>query len=181
VLGVRGVPAGPRPAGHTALAVARRAAKPLVVVPPGPRDPPPAGLHRVLVPLDGTPAAAQAVQQTVLRFAGSGVEVVALHVFDAATVPRFWDRPEYNHDAWAQEFLVRWCPTPGSRLELRTGRLGGRVLEVAAAERADMIALGWSQDLTPDRAAVVREVLTRTDVPVMLLPCAPAEQPAPTE
>jgi hypothetical protein len=44
-----------------------------------------------------------------------------------------------------------------------------------------MIALAWSQELAPDRAAVVREVLTRTDVPVMLLPCAPAEQPVPAE
>lgn len=150
VLGVRGLPGGRRPAGHTALAVAGRAAKPLVVVPPQPRHPPPARLHRVLVPLDGTPRATQAVEQATRRFAGSGVEVVALHVFDAATVPRFWDRPEYNHDAWAQEFLARWCPTPGPRLELRTGRPGGRVLEVAGAERADMIALGWSQNLAPD-------------------------------
>ena len=73
---------------------------PLVVVPPVPRDPPPAGLHRVLVPLDGTPTAAQAVQQATGWFASSGVEVVALHVFDATTVPRFWDRSQYNHDAW---------------------------------------------------------------------------------
>jgi nucleotide-binding universal stress UspA family protein len=178
VLGVRRLPGGRRPAGHTALAVARWAVKPLVAVPPVPRDPPPVGLHRVLVPLDGTPTAAQAVQQATRRFAGSGVEIVALHVFDATTVPRFWDRPQYDHDAWGEEFLARWCPTPGARLELRAGRPGGHVLDVAAAAGADMIALGWSQDLAPDRAAVVREVLTRTDIPVMLLPCARAEQPA---
>ena len=178
VLGVRAVPGGRRPAGHTALAVARHTTKPLVVVPPVPRDPPPAGLHRVLVPLDGTGAAARAVQQATSQFAGSGVEILALHVFDAATVPRFWDRPQYNHDAWGEEFLARWCPTPGARLELRAGRPGGQVLEVAAAQGADMIALGWSQDLAPDRAAVVREVLTGTDVPVLLLACGGAEQPA---
>ena len=33
-----------------------------------------------------------------------------------------------------------------------------------------MIALGWGRRLAPDRAAVVREVLTRTPVPVLLLP-----------
>jgi nucleotide-binding universal stress UspA family protein len=59
VLGVRGHPAGPRPAGSTALAVANYPSKPVVVVPPEPHDPPPAGLHRVLVPLDGTPDAAR--------------------------------------------------------------------------------------------------------------------------
>jgi nucleotide-binding universal stress UspA family protein len=177
VLGVRGLPGGRRPAGHTALALARQVTKPLVVVPPVPGDPPPAGLHRVLVPLDGTPTAAQAVQQATERFTGSGVEILALHVFDATTVPRFWDRPQYNHQAWSQEFLARWCPTPGARLALRAGRPGGQVLAVAAAQQADMIALGWSQDLAPDRAAVVREVLARTDVPVLLLPCTAAANP----
>lgn len=170
VLGVRGHPAGRRPAGSTAMAVATRATKPVVVVPPEPRDPPPPGLTRILVPLDGTPAAARAVEQATRWFAGSGVEVVALHVFDAATVPRFWDRPEHDHDAWSREFLARNCPAPGSRLRLGTGWPAGRVLDVAAAERADMIALGWRRRLAADRAAVVREVLARTPVPVVLLP-----------
>jgi hypothetical protein len=48
----------------TALAVATHAAKPVVVVPPDPRDPPPTGLHRVLVPLDGTADTARSVEQT---------------------------------------------------------------------------------------------------------------------
>jgi hypothetical protein len=41
---------------------------------------------------------------------------------------------------------------------------------VAAAERADMIALAWHRQLAADRAAVVREVLTRSPVPTILLP-----------
>jgi nucleotide-binding universal stress UspA family protein len=170
VIGARGHPAGRRPAGSTALAVATRAAKPVVVVPPDPRDPPPAGLHRVLVPLDGSADTARAVEQTMRWFAGSGVEIVALHVFDAATVPRFWDRPEHDHAAWTREFLARNAPAAGSRLEVRSGWPSDRVLEVAGAERADMIALGWGRRLAPDRAAVVRDVLARSPVPVMLLP-----------
>jgi hypothetical protein len=70
VLGVRGHPAGPRAASSIALAVANHAIKPVVVV-PEPRDPPPAGLHRVLVPLDGIPDAVRAVDQAVRWFAGS--------------------------------------------------------------------------------------------------------------
>jgi nucleotide-binding universal stress UspA family protein len=172
VLGVRSNPAGPRPAGATALAVATQAAKPVVVVPPEPRDRPPAGLHRVLVPLDGTPAATRAVEQAMGWFAGSEVEIVSLHVFDAATVPRFWDRPEHDHPAWSQEFLARNVPTAGARLEIRSGWPSDRILEVATAEGADMIALGWRRRLAPERAAVVREVLARTPVPVILLPHA---------
>ena len=170
VLGARGHPAGRRPAGATALAVATHAAKPVVVVPPEPQDPPPVGLHRVLVPLDGTAATASAVEQTVGWFTGSGVEIVSLHVFDATTVPRFWDRPEHDHGAWTREFLARNAPTAGAHLQVRSGWPSDRVLEVARTEGADMIALCWGRRLGSDRAAVVREVLIRTPVPVILLP-----------
>jgi nucleotide-binding universal stress UspA family protein len=170
VLGARGHPAGRHPAGSTALAVATHAAKPVVVVPPEPRDPPPVELHRVLVPLDGTADTARAVEQTMGWFAGSGVEIVSLHVFDATTVPRFWDRPEHDHGAWTREFLARNAPAAGTRLEVRGGWPSDRVLEVARVEGADTIALGWGRQLAPDRAAVVREVLTRSPVPVILLP-----------
>ena len=69
--------------------MASHASKPVVVVPPEPHDPPPAGLHRVSVPLDGTPDAARAVEQAMCWFAGSGVAILSLHVVDAATVSRF--------------------------------------------------------------------------------------------
>jgi hypothetical protein len=45
-------------------------------------------------------------------FAGSGVAIASLHVFDAATVPRFWDRPEHDHAAWSREFLARNARRP---------------------------------------------------------------------
>jgi hypothetical protein len=78
------------------------------------------------VPLDGTPAATRAVEQALGWFAGSEVEIVSLHVFDAATVPRFWDRPEHDHPAWSQEFLARNVPTAGAHLEIRrAGRRTG--------------------------------------------------------
>ena len=42
-----------------------------------------------IMPLDGTPDAARAVEQAMRWFAGSGVAILSLHVVDAATVPRF--------------------------------------------------------------------------------------------
>jgi hypothetical protein len=44
------------------------------------------------------------------------------------------------------------------------------ILDVAAAEQADAIAMGWRQDPTPPYAVVVGEVLARTPIPVILLP-----------
>jgi hypothetical protein len=160
--------------------VATRAVKPIVVVPPEPYSPPAPRLHRVLVPLEGTSHTTLAVRQALASLAHHGVELIGLHALDATTVPRFWDRPEHNHHTWAQEFAARHCPAPGVPLRLRAGRPAQVILDVAAAEQADMIALSWQQDLTPPRAAVVREVLARTPIPVILLP-TPMDRQGPGE
>jgi hypothetical protein len=86
-------------------------------------------------------------------------------------MPRFWDRPERDHAAGRGS---SWPQRPGgwSAPEVRSGWPSDQILEVAGTERADMITLGWRRRLTPDRAAVIRDVLARTPVPVILLPHA---------
>ena len=96
-----------------------------------------------------------------------------MHVFDADTVPRFWDHPAHGHDAWAREFLARNCARPGVRLELRSGAAANLVLDVARQQRADLITLGWSRRLGKGRARTVKQTLAAATVPVMLVPLAP--------
>ena len=44
-----------------------------------------------------------------------------------------------------QEFLARYCNHPVPRLEqLRTGNPSEGIVDVAAFEHADLIALGWA-------------------------------------
>lgn len=169
VIGARSAGGG-KPAGRVALAVAAGASKPVVGVPPNLGACAPGGLKRLLLPLNGTPDAALAVAATSRVFAGSAVEVVALHVFDQSHAPLFLDRPEHDLEVWAREFLARHCGDQSARLEIRTGETGKRVLDVADTERVDMIALAWSQDLSAGHAAVVRRVLAGACVPVMLVP-----------
>ena len=71
-----------------------------------------------------------------------------------------------------REFVARYCPCPLEEvdLHLRVGVPHGEVARVIDETGADLIVLGWSQTLAPGRAAVVRETLTRSPVPVMLLP-----------
>ena len=149
--------------------VAQRSAKPVVLVPAGARQLP-RRIRRVLLPLDGTARSAAAVAQTAERFARGGAELVVLHVFDAQTVPKFWDQQAHAGQAWEQEFLARYCALPGARLELRSGAAAEHVVKVAGAEQADMIALAWSQRLEPGRAAAVRRTILDAEVPVMLVP-----------
>src|SRR5262249_41440650 len=106
------------------------------------------------------------------------LEVVALHVYDLDSLPAFTDQPQHEQPAWTLEFLQRYCPSGyrDVRLETRVGRSGELVPLVADEQSCDLIALGWSQELAPGRAVVVRETLERSRRPIFLVPVrAPAE------
>lgn len=169
VLGARKRPGGPSPVGRTALEVITRVDKLVAVVPPR-AVVPSSGIGCILVPLDGTPTSAGAVQVLSETCAHSGVEIVVLHVFDRSTMPSFWDQPVYEAEAFASEFLARFMAQPGARARLRTGIPGEGVLDAAARESVDVIALGWSQHLDAGRAEVVRHVLSESSIPVLLVP-----------
>lgn len=177
VLGTRAVADGDGPAGSTALSLITRIRKPVVVVPP---TTPHAGrIERLLVPLDGTQASSQALAQTIRLAGTAGVEIIVLHVHEKARVPSFSDHVEHEAPAWSAEFLARYCPVPPGdvRLELRVGAPSEHVVDVAARLDVDLVALGWSQNLAPGHAAVVREALARSPVPVLLVPVADEQAP----
>jgi hypothetical protein len=142
--------------------VAQQSAKPIVLVPAPARLS--RRIRRVLLPLDGTARSAAAVAEAAERFGRGGAELVVLDVFDAQTVPKFWDQQAHAGQAWEQEFLARYCALPGARLELRSGAVDEHVAKVTAAEQADMIALAWSQRLDPGRAAAVRRTILEAQV-----------------
>ncbi len=170
VIGARGHTGGPHPAGHATLAMAQRTGTPLVIVPPELCRPSSQRINRLLVPLDGTPNTAAAIREVVSGFSDAGVEVIALHVFTRETVPRFIDQTQHGLDAWAEEFTARQELGYWPKLVTRAGSPGQAVISLAIAEDADLIVIGWSQNLSPGRAQVVSEVLAQTCVPVLLVP-----------
>jgi hypothetical protein len=103
-------------------------------------------------------------------FAGSGVDLVVLHVFSRETVPAFWDSNRDDFDEWSRVFLARFAQEYDAEIDLRTGAPAQKVLTAGSAHEVDLIVLEWAQRLTPGHAKVIREVLTGTDVPVLLLP-----------
>ena len=169
-IGARGTPGGRRPLGATAAAVATTLLKPVVVVPPDAG--PPEAFRRVLVPLEGSLSSSLATRSIVELARNAKIDVVALHVHDEDSIPSFTDQPQHEQPAWAEEFLARYCPWgPGAvRLETRVGRSEALVPLVADQCGCDLIALGWSQELAPGRASVVRGTLERTRLPVLLVP-----------
>jgi nucleotide-binding universal stress UspA family protein len=178
VVGVRSRPAARRPAGHVALELITRITKPLVVVPPDAR--PGAGLGRMAVPLDGTTATAARAQPAIDLAAAAGIEVVVIHVCDEDRIPPFTDQPQHETQAFAEEFVARYAPGTPVQLELRVGVPADEVLAAAVAAHADLCALAWAQGLEPGRARVIRELLTHSPIPLLLLPlAAPAASPPP--
>jgi nucleotide-binding universal stress UspA family protein len=169
VMGARATPGGARPAGSTAVAVATSVSTPTVLVPPDTHDP--GHIQRILVPLEGT-VSTSLTPRHVVGLIGSGIDVIVLHVLDESSLPAFTDQPQYETEAWAREFLERYCPVgvEGIRLETHIGLREEVVPHVAQETGADLIALGWSRALAPDRAPVVRAVLERAHVPVLLFP-----------
>jgi nucleotide-binding universal stress UspA family protein len=176
VVGTRGTPGG-RPVGGTALEVIGSIAKPVIVVPPLVR--PPRRIGRVLLPLQGTLETSMAPAAALELAADAGVEVVVLHVLHEESLPRFTDQPQHETQAWAAEFLARYCPRglKSARLELRLGRPEEQILQVAEQADVDLIALGWNQELAPGRARIVRSVLERGDRPLLLIPALPQPDP----
>lgn len=170
VLGARGIHGGARPAGHAALEVITRVSKPVVVVPPDSTAG--ARIARVLTPLDGTEESSEAIADTIALADRRDLEILVLHVHAPDEVPPFQDQPHHAIPAWEREFAARFVSVPPSRVEViqRVGAAADRVVAVAGDTEADLIALGWSQDLSPGRAEVVRETLAHSTIPVLLVP-----------
>jgi nucleotide-binding universal stress UspA family protein len=170
VLGARGTAGGARPAGSTAVAIATALAKPVILVPPDALHP--GRLRRILVPLEGTASTSLAPRNVIELGSRADLDVIVLHVLDEASLPAFTDQPQYETESWAREFLERYCRfgVDRVRLELRVGRGEDLVPLVGEETDSDLIALGWSQVLAPDRAPVVQAVLERGHLPVLLVP-----------
>jgi hypothetical protein len=66
----------------------------------------------------------------------------------------------------------RYCPwgIGKVRFEVRIGRQEELVPAVADEVDADIVALGWAQELEAGRGPVVRAVLMRGTVPLLLVP-----------
>ncbi len=168
VVGARREREGARPAGHVAFALLERVRAPLLVVPPAAE--PPGILRRMLVPLDGTMPTARRARAAIDLAAAAGLEVIIIHVCDLDRVPLFDDQPQHETRAFAHEFLARYAPGAPVSLELRVGPPAEEVLAAAAALGVDLVAIAWAQILEPGRARVVRQLLARSEVPLLLLP-----------
>lgn len=174
---------GPRglgdPVGPVSRDVVVHAAKPVVVVPSEPivakaELPATPATAKVVVPLDGDDATAGALSEMLDRLAEPGMEVLAVHVGTATISPRYWDHFYYDFPAWHGRIWQSGCRSATRPLQLRHGAVVPEVVSFAISEGATLIAVAWSQDVSPGHAAVVKGLLSSTSVPVVLVPVTAA-------
>ena len=159
------------PTGDPAIAMrlAAAIAQPVVFVPRATRLP--FALGRVLIPLDGSRQAIEAVAEAARIVRDTGADVIVLHCLHGGAVPLFEDHPQYEAGDWAREFTARFSGAFGeATLEVREGPPAEHAVDVCESVAADLIVLGWSRRPAPTRARTVRAILRRSAVPVMLLP-----------
>jgi nucleotide-binding universal stress UspA family protein len=159
-----------RALGHRALGLITATQRPVVVVPAGADVP--LSLRRALLPLDASAQTQQALIEAVELARAQEVDVLAMHVHTYHDIPMFSDQPQHEVPAWSAEFLRRYWPGSGPHPQLRL-HVGVPADEIVAAvmdAEADLLILGWSQDLSLGRARVVRTALLESRRPVLLLP-----------
>lgn len=171
VVGARARPVGRTAVGHLALELAEVVPTPLLVVPPQSR--PAAVLRSVLVALEGTPGRPKTLRHALSVVAGADIDVAVVHVESEEDVPSFSDSAAHETEAYAREFLARYWPQgPRARLVLRVGSPAEQILSVCKELHPDLLVAGWPQGRGSEHGHVVREVLSRSPVPLLLVATA---------
>ena len=167
VVGIRAVVGGPRPAGHVTEELITQSPVPVVAVPPatGARA---RTLSRVLLPLEGAAPPDSSTEEIVRAFEAAGSLVDTVHVFDRASVPMFWDG-WHDTEIWSEQFKHRYSPV-ATDTQLRLGDVAQQILGAAEENGSTLILLEWKCRLNHTHAPIVRELLSGTAVPLMLLP-----------
>lgn len=166
--------------------VLRRAPCPVLLVPPVPL-PKDWRLHHVLLPQDGTPASAAALEPAVHLARHAHPLLSIVHVSDVGQapapepgtipVPHYMDQPQHEWSAWAAEFVARvrgLCQLPADlelRLLLARGETGPEIVRFARSRHADLIAMPWHGRLEPKHAETLKAVLRGSSCPVLVSPC----------
>ena len=150
--------------------------KPVAFVPPEVYQPSAEAPKRLLVPLDGSLFASSSFLALEQRLQSDPKrEMTVLLTFESnGKMPPMLDQPTRDLPEWGRAFVRRHCPGENRSFEARTGDPGSAVIDVAEKTNSDLIVLSFKGNFGGGHGWVVLEVLSRSVVPVLLLPVLPA-------
>lgn len=170
--------------GSVAEEVVRSAMHPVVLVQPE-RGTRPWEIHRIMLPHDGTPATASAMDPAGDLAHRTGAEVLVLHVAaptadqpqepGTIAVPRYLDQPQHEWSAWGAEFLDRMTVLGHPpeevkfRLSMAAGEPGREIVRFAREHGVDLIVLAWHGRWDGHRASTLKMVIRDSGCPTLVL------------
>ncbi|HXH21172.1 MAG TPA: universal stress protein [Dehalococcoidia bacterium] len=175
--------------GRIAKKVIASTVRPVLLVKPEAAEGKEAGpVRRLLVPIDGTPKTAAALQPVTQLAHDLKASIDFLYVADprqkpplergSITAPRYVDQPQHEWPEWANEVMRRLsegcagCPEDVEvRIYLGRGDAGEEITHFAREKGSDAIVLVRRSRFQPGRAKVIRAVLERTTSHVIIVGC----------
>jgi nucleotide-binding universal stress UspA family protein len=169
--------------GPVATRVIEESKAPVLLVRPGATS----KLERILLPLDGTPSTASALEPAteLARAAGASIDIVlvgeAQHLpssteHGAMLAPQYVDQPHHEWPAFSGEFVERFvqtlghCPTDVPiRFFLGAGDPGEEILRYAHLLGSDLTVLVWHGLASARHGAIFQSILRRATCPVLVL------------
>lgn len=171
--------------GPVSKAVLESRCCPVLFVPPE-APAPHWALQRVLLPQDGTPESAAAIEPAAHLAHRAGAALLVVHVAGprvrephepgALPLPQYLDQPQHEWPEWAGEFVERvrgLSKLPQGtelRLFLARGAPADEILRIAREQQVDLIALAWHGHMQGHRAETLKAVLAHSPYPVLVLP-----------
>jgi nucleotide-binding universal stress UspA family protein len=172
--------------GSVAEKVVARTSRPVLLVKPEPATAGARSLKRLLVPVDGTPKTAAALQPVTELAAAFGAAIDLLYVASpeqeaptergSVTAPRYIDQPQHEWPLWAAEAIDRLAtccagcpPEVPVRIFLAQGEIGDEIARFATENQTDAIVLVRRSRFQPGRAKVIRSVLSQTSCLVIVV------------
>lgn len=165
----------------TALRAVARMSASAIIVRPGTAL---AEIRNILVPLDGTPSTAAALEPAgeLAARAGAALDLVLVEEGKpppsepgTMAAPRYIDQPQHEWPAFSMEFIQRFVGSVGHRLPgvpvrffLGMGRPAAEILRYASELRPDLIALVWREE-GAEPGPVIGEVLKLARQPVLVV------------
>ena len=139
--------------------------------------------HKTLIPLNGTPGSAQALQSVMEIVSKTSSNIDILHICDEKTggnvskeefsAPYYEDYPQHEWGSWSKEFLKRFCPTMKNHIKmsvsLSKGDPADEILSFAEKNNNDFIAVVWHGTMAKLRAKTLKRLLVECNCPLMLI------------
>ncbi len=146
-------------------------------------------LSRILVPLDGTPSTASALEPAgeLARRAGASLDIVLVGEahhgpqmeHGAMGAPQYVDQPHHEWPAFSGEFVHRFLNTIGhcpkdvpTRFFLGAGDPADEILRFGELLGSDLMVLVWHGLASEEHGAIFQRVLRRGSCPVLVLRCS---------